>query len=142
MYYLDNDEKRPDEKQQAKERKLNRRIEQQMVAEMACLLGHGPEDGLQWTASATDLMEALHILYQSGTVRDTLCRPYPFAHLVRRACCVLHVKCPSQPRRLANKALLRKGVRNTSFMDRYRLMKEELGILNPVSAMVRVRRKI
>ena len=111
-----------------------------LVAEVCQLLNEPPGTELTWTGSRSDLMEALHTAYLLGEVCDEQGQPYSFAAMVSRACELLHCPVPHNPSAIAARARGRKGVRQTSFFERYCcMMRSESGPALPLHRMLRRR---
>ena len=110
------------DKQQAdkqRERARRREARLSMTAEVKDILTHSEDEGLLWTAPVIDLMEALYYVYEEGALVDDNQQPMAFLELVRRCTAVLHVKMPANPYRQAQRGRERKGVKHTSFLERY-----------------------
>ena len=78
-----------------------------------------PEDGAHWTGTLCDLVEAVHVAYETGTLCNSLGQPLTFTQLVTDTCRALNVSPPANPRRTAYQARHRKGIRQYSFFERY-----------------------
>jgi hypothetical protein len=103
-----------------------REAQEEMAREMRLLIEeHNEEEGLKWTGSRLDLMEALYYLFETGTLYDEYGMPSTFIELVRRACRLLHTPQPANPYEVVRRGLNRKGIRQRNLLDRYCYMKEK-----------------
>ena len=105
-----------------------REARDRLTAEFVDLLMTAPGAGVRWTGTVTDLMEVAHIAYLQGTVCAADGASCTFRQLVERACSVLNVKVPCNPQTCARRASMRKGVRNSPFIDRYVRRMERAGM--------------
>ncbi len=103
------------ENNREQERENRRRI----IDDMTRLLTHSADEGLQWRGSKTDLLEMVHILYWSDSIRDADGLPATFKNLVCRVCGILHVTVPRNPSQLVCHARRRKGRRVLPLLKRY-----------------------
>ena len=99
--------------------KTQREAQQQLAQEVLNLLTHREDEGLQWTGTNIDLMEALHLAYETGSLQDDEGICLTFTTIVCRACTLLHVSQPSNPYECASRGCRRKGRRMQSFLCRY-----------------------
>ena len=108
----------------ASEGQKRRREAQQLLAgEVKKLMERNEQEGLCWQGTHIDLMEALHVAYETGALQDEQGICLSFAFIVCRACRVLHVHCPRNPYECASRAKRRKGMQMNTYLDRYeRLM--------------------
>lgn len=98
----------------------------QMAQEVEQLLKeHQEQEGLTWTGSKADLMEALYYAFESGCLHDDYGMLLTFADIVRRGCTLLHITPPSNPYLMANRGRQRKGMKRLNFLDRYLVMMEK-----------------
>ena len=95
-----------------------------MTKELMEILEMRPEENLRWTGNTIDLIEVAHIAYSSGNVYKDDGRACTFKYIVSRTCEVLHVEEPHFPRQMAYRAGTRKGIRETQFLERYRMATE------------------
>ncbi|MCR4852635.1 MAG: hypothetical protein K5893_03490 [Prevotella sp.] len=103
----------------AMELERRHRMRKRLCNEVETMLSHGESDGLMWTGTQTDLMEALHLAYIYGRMTNDDGELVNFSELVKMACNVLHVKEPRNPWAKVGRAGVRKGVRRSSLMKRY-----------------------
>ena len=128
------------EEQRAMKAQQLKTARQLMTEEFAALLAVGPEENASWTGCMTDLMEAAHIAYMQGTIRNDEGRLCTFKELVDRVCLCMHVKVPRNPRGFAYTADRRKGVRQMPLIERYRWQMAH-GKRKGLLAMVMARQK-
>lgn len=107
-----------------------------LAEEFVALLRLSPDDGVHWTGSVRDLMEAAHVVYTDGTVCDGEGCVCTFRALAARACTVLHVTLPRNPSAVAYQGEQRKGVRRGPFIQRYAAQMFRMGIERPLERMV------
>ena len=120
-------------KQNEKENTSGRQqARRQLAAEVEQLLSRTPADGLHWQGTKTDLMEALHVVYLTGSVLNPDGRSVTFQALVARVCRVLHVTPPANPYAYATRASLRKGIYQSAFLERYCHMLYHGGLPRPL----------
>lgn len=93
--------------------------ELRVIEDMTHLLSHRPEDKLRWNSTKQDLMEMIHILYESETVRDEDNVPVPYIKLVRRICMILGERVPRNPHAYVSQSLQCQGVRKQKLLLRY-----------------------
>lgn len=96
-----------------------KKARERLTEEFTGLLGISPEAGARWNSSIADLMEAAHIAYTQGTIRDCYGQTCLFGELVTQACRRLHIREPRNARVKAYTARNRKGVRRSPLIDRY-----------------------
>jgi hypothetical protein len=82
-------------------------------------------------------MEALHEAYLSGAVRDEEGRVMTFMQLVRRACMILHMPVPRNPYDCARRGQIRKGMINSSYLERYSYLLNFRGNQEPLWEEIR-----
>ena len=99
--------------------KKRREAQQQLAGEVKNLMGHSEHEGLCWQGTRIDLMEALHLAYETGSLHDEQGICLSFSTIVCRACRVLHVSCPRNPYECAARGKRRKGMLMNTFMCRY-----------------------
>lgn len=111
----------------ASERQMRQRQAMtQMAQEVGQLLTeHYEQEGLTWTGSKADLMEALYYVFETGSLHDDYGILLTFADIVRRGCTLLHIEPPRNPYVMALRARQRKGMKNLSYMQRYQIMMEK-----------------
>ena len=83
---------------------------------------HGEQEGLHWAGTRVDLMEALHVAYNTGMIQDEWGVSLKFNTIVSRVCRVLHVALPRNPYEIASRGQRRKGMLQRTFLERYVLM--------------------
>ncbi len=101
------------------EKEIMMKNELLIIEEMKSLLTHSPEDNLKWCSTKTDLIEMIHILYESSEVRDAYGVPVSFCSLVNRCFAILNVKVPSNPNSYVSQARNCKGQRRAPLLLRY-----------------------
>lgn len=111
MYYT--------EKERAMERHRQREAKGRLVREFIKLFNYKQSGELIWKGSVPDLMEVAHLAYHSGNVCDGNGRVCTFKYIVSRTCLLLNIKEPNFPRQIAYRAEVRKGIRETTFLERY-----------------------
>ena len=92
---------------------------QHLVDEVTTLLSHNASEGLRWTGSRSDLLEALHIAYLYGRLIDEEGQLLTFRDIVERSCIILHLPILRNPWATVVRAKGRKGLRQTTFFERY-----------------------
>lgn len=105
-----------------KEQFTHEEVSRRMRCDIESLLNMKPEENRHWQLTKLDLMEMIHAVYLQGNVYDELGRPATFLWMVRRICANLHIPVPHNPRSMVSKSLLRKGVRQRWFVERYAWM--------------------
>ena len=78
-----------------------------------------PTTSLTPTMSNLDLMEALHIAYDTGVVTCPDGEPMTFMQIVRRVCRLFNRPVPMNPYDCARRGEQRKGVLRHNFLTRY-----------------------
>lgn len=110
-------------KSTAIEKSKQREARVRLTIELLELLEKARKENVRWKGSVTDLMEVVHIAYQTGRVCNpdgSLCQ---FGDMVSRTCLLLNIRMPVHPRQTAFSAEQRKGVkRDTFFVRYYRMM--------------------
>lgn len=91
-----------------------------VVKALVALLSVSPGVEIHWTGTKTDLIEVAHIAYDSSSLRDERGRPASFKWITNKVCDTLNVSAPSNPGAYMQSAAKRKGVRQISFIERYR----------------------
>lgn len=99
--------------------KTRREAQQLLAQEVTALLRHDDVDSLHWQGTRIDLMEALHLAYETGELQDEDGISLPFTVIVSRACRLLHIAQPSNPYECASRGSRRKGRKMVSYLDRY-----------------------
>ena len=102
--------------------KLRREAQTKLASEIEQLLTHTEQEGLRWKGTRIDLMEALHLAYETGLLQDESGISMKFTTLVRLACQLLHVSPPSNPYECASRGRRRKGMLMNSYLERYLLL--------------------
>ena len=97
-------------------------------------------ESLYWLGTQTDLIEIVYLIYTLRIMRDAEGHPCTLGYLVRRACAVLHTPAPCNPSTVVQRALSRKGIRQTTMVERYAWQKCVAGIENPLKEEVRGRK--
>ena len=101
----------------------------QMAQEVEQLLKeHQEQEGLTWTGSKADLMEALYYAFESGCLHDDYGMLLTFADIVRRGCTLLHIEPSRNPYVTALRARQRKGMKNLNYLERYQIMMDKYPI--------------
>ena len=101
-----------------KERMMHNEL--RVIEDMKELLQHREDEGLQWHGTKTDLVEMVHILYESEEVRDEYGVPVAFKALLCRICMILQVKMPRNPCSYLGQARECKGIRRAPLLIRYK----------------------
>lgn len=79
-----------------------------------------PDDGNQtWKGSKADLYEMAYYAYINNVVCDDDGIPATFAQIVHRLCSRFHLTELANASSFARRAIMRKGVRRPSLLDRY-----------------------
>lgn len=121
----------------ANERMERLRIaKEKLTLEVEQIMNHSEEEQLTWTATKTDLMEALYYAYNQMTIIDEYGVPLTFRCIVERCCRVLHTKVPNNPYGMAEKGQNRKGVKSVNFMKRYLRMSERKTMENALWSII------
>lgn len=114
------------------EKELKRAAREALTREVMALMERQPQEGLHWTGTKTDLLEALHIAYVEGSIVDREGCLCTFSHITAQVCSVLHVSVPHNPRAYVARAACRKGVYRRTFLDRYLYQWHEQGVGQPL----------
>lgn len=94
--------------------------ELQIIADMKdLLLNHTAEENLRWKSTKTDLIQMVHILYESEEVRDNEGLAVTFKELVERFCLLLHVAVPKNPHTFVGQANNCQGIKRQRLLLRY-----------------------
>lgn len=102
------------------DKELMMRNELRVIDDMKELLQRSECDGLQWRGTKTDLVEMVHILYESEELTDDDGLPMTFVELLRRSCMVVHTKMPRNPATYLAQARQCKGMRRMPLLLRYK----------------------
>jgi len=78
-----------------------------------------PDDHYQWLGTKIDLAELVHRVFTMGCIKDDAGLPVTYRWLMTVVCRNLHLRLPVSINNLAYKSKLRKGVRQTTYLDRY-----------------------
>lgn len=113
-----------------------REARERLTEEFIDMLRMSPDDGVKWTGTMRDLMEAAHVAYIYGTLCDAEGTACTFRALAARACSVLHVAMPRHPSAVAYQGEQRKGVRRRPFIERYAVQMFFSGVERPLSRMI------
>ena len=122
------------------EKQLTEHARQHLVHAFVRLLNASPDDGLHWTGTKTDLLEAAHIVFSDGSAYDELGQRPSFSELVHRTCTICHIAPPANPRAYVNRANARKGTFMRPLLERYRLMLGTGADADPLSRFIRCRK--
>lgn len=90
-----------------------------LVGEVTALLNRDASEGLRWHGTRRDLLEALHTAYFYGRIVDADGQLLSFLEIVKRSYDILHLPCPHNPWSIVVRAKNRKGMRQTTFFERY-----------------------
>ncbi|MBR4269847.1 MAG: hypothetical protein IKQ47_08740 [Prevotella sp.] len=104
----------------ANEKELMMRNELRVIEDMKELLTHSADEGLTWRGTKTDLVEMVHILYESEELTDDDGLPVTFKQLLLRCCSVVHERVPRNPATYLTQARQCKGIRRAPLLVRYR----------------------
>ena len=104
----------------ANEKELMMRNELRVIEEMKQLMECSEDDGLRWRGTKTDLVEMVHILWESELLRDDDGLPVTFRELLLRCCRVLHTAVPRDPASYLAQARQCKGMRRMPLLLRYK----------------------
>lgn len=110
---------------------------QHMVEAFLRVMSCGDTDSLYWLGTQTDLIEIVYLIFTLRIMHHADGRPCSFGYLTRRACAVLHTPAPANPSMVAQKALSRKGVRQSTMAERYAWKKCVMGIEEPLAEEIR-----
>lgn len=102
-----------------------------MIVYTERLLRTPPSEGLRWTGTMTDLVEAAHEVWQTGRILGADGRPMAFRELLSRLCVILHRRMPSNAHALLCQTRLRKGVRSSPIVTRYEELLFRARLVNP-----------
>lgn len=101
-------------------KELMMKRELQIIADMKnLLLNHTAEENLRWKSTKTDLIQMVHILYESEEVRDDEGLAVTFKELVERFCMLLHVAVPNNPYAYVRRGDICQGIRKQKLLIRY-----------------------
>ena len=104
----------------ATDKELMMRNELRVISDMKELLMHCEDEGLLWHGTKTDLVEMVHILYESEELTDDDGLPMPFKHLMARCCSVVHERVPRNPASYLSQARRCKGMKRAPLLMRYK----------------------
>lgn len=110
---------------------LNQLVTERMTEHFGRLLRTPLREGLLWSGTMTDLVEAAHIVWLTGRFVGKDGRPMTFRELLTRACRVLHRRMPYNAHALLAQAARRKGVRSCSVLERYAELITRARLVNP-----------
>lgn len=125
------------------QQKRHREAQHRLSEEVRRVMNSSEHEGLHWTGTRVDLMEALHVAYLTGDLTDEWGIMMTFNSIVRRVCRVLHVQMPSNPYEMAARGSHRKGMQMNTYMERYTRLLEQTdealwtSISRPISPIVR-----
>ena len=103
---------------------------------MTALLRHDASEGLRWTGSRSDLLEALHIAYVYGRLIDEDGQLLTFRAIVDRTCTILHLPGLRNPWATVERAKGRKGMRQTTFFERYCHQRHREPRREPITSLI------
>lgn len=103
--------------------RLQRYNEQRLALEVEELLKEDAGGHRVWKSSRSDLLEVLHVAFNTAAIVDSNGVMVPFITLVKRAFELFRLRPPYNPYEKASRAKSRKGVRMTPFMERYKTRK-------------------
>ena len=106
-----------------------------LVREVSLVRVTSPSVGLQWAGTTTDLLEAVHIAYLSGRLKDPGGRPETFISLAEQVFAVLHKRLPVNPSSYISKSGQRKNMRQKPYIERYEYQLTRLNISHPFTQM-------
>lgn len=138
MYYTNNTQSRDNgEKERDMKAQQEKEARTRLTEEFVELLRLRSEDGVRWTGTMMDLMEVTHIAYIQGALHDENGRTSSFYSAARRICDKLQVTPPANPHSYARRAELRKGIRENTFIERYKWLMFKEGVERPLARIVR-----
>lgn len=105
---------------QKNEKEVMMEAELQIIKDMTELLKHNPEEHLRWNSTRQDLMEMIHIVYESETIKDEYNVPVPYKTLVSMYCIILGEKIPRNPHAYVLQSNSCQGVKKQKLLLRYR----------------------
>ena len=114
-------------------RDQRREAERMLAQEVKQLMTRTETEGLTWTGSRRDLMEALHVAFTTGIITDSEGMGLSFTTIVSHTCQVLHTPVPSNPYGCAQRGSRRKGVFRRSYIERYQWQLFGQGTTMPLS---------
>jgi hypothetical protein len=101
------------------EQRVRREAQTRLAEEVRSMLHQNERERLHWTGTTTDLMEALHVAFDTGLLTNDEGDPMSFMQIVRQACRILHHRMPGNPYDAAMRGTRRKGVLRHNYADRY-----------------------
>lgn len=102
-----------------REKQLKREAKQRLTNEFVELIMIDHDSSISWNSTTTDLIEMIHVVYQTGRVCNTEGKVCTFKEMISRTCTVLNHKQPQHARQMAYNGENRRGVRNNPFFERY-----------------------
>lgn len=102
------------------DKELMMRNELRVIDDMKNLLTHSVDEGLKWRGTKTDLVEMVHILYESEELIDEDGLPVTFKQLLIRCCSVVHERVPRNPATYLTQARQCKGIKRAPLLMRYK----------------------
>lgn len=72
-----------------------------------------------WNGTRTDLLEALHLIYIYGELKDETGRLAKLTHLIQFYFAKFGLQCPNNPHALIRNAAMRKNKQQIAFLERY-----------------------
>ncbi len=100
-----------------KERKMQAR--KHLIEAFTNLYLNRKEEKLCWNGTKTDLLEALHLIYIYGEIKDETGRLAKLTHLIQTYFGMFRLSCPGNPHALIRNAAMRKNKQQIAFLDRY-----------------------
>ena len=102
------------------DKELMMRNELRVIDDMKKLLQRSECDGLRWHGTKTDLVEMVHILYESEELTDEDGVPMTFKRLLELSCMVVHERVPRNPATYLTQARRCKGMKRAPLLIRYK----------------------
>ena len=101
------------------QKQQEQKVIDQMVSYFQQLLAMQQDGNLVWNGTKRDLMEATHIVWNTGRIADSSGRPMAFISMLRQLCRVLQTDIPHSPSAFVSSLSRRKNIRSCSVLDRY-----------------------
>lgn len=133
-YLTTNAAMQPTTRPHEKEQKMQAR--KHLIDTFTALYLNGEKEKLRWNGTKTDLLEAIHLIYIYGEIKDETGRLARLTHLIRFYFGMFRLQCPNNPHALIRNAAMRKNKQQIAFLERYCWQLFEKKNENPLNVWV------